>query len=100
MGSSQWGISTTSWRQLYTGMVRVVALWGAELGWKGQKACVKEFERVQYQALRKYTGATLGASREKVNLIARVEDVKNILNSSQVRYLARSASDLSTSEDI
>ena len=34
--SSQWGISPTSWRQLYMGMVRVVALWGAELGWKGQ----------------------------------------------------------------
>ena len=100
MGSSQWGISPTSWRQLYTGMIRVVALWGAELGWKGQKAWVKEFEKLQYQALRKCTGATLGASREKVNLMARVEDVQTILNSSQVRYLARCAADPSTTQDL
>ena len=100
MESSQWGISPTSWRQLYTGMIRVVALWGADLGSKRQKAWVKEFERVKYQALHKCTGATIGASREKVNLMARVEDVETILNSSQVRYLARYASDPSTSGDI
>ena len=87
MGSSQWGISPSSWRQLYSGMIRVVALWGAELGWKGQKARLKKFERLQYQALRKCTGATLGASRERVNYIARVEDVKTILDSTQVRYM-------------
>ena len=60
----------------------MVALWGAELGWKGQRAWVREFERVQYQALRKCTGATIGASREKVNLMARVEDDETIHNSS------------------
>ena len=70
------------------------------MGWKGQRAWVKQFERVQYQALRKCMGATIGASREKVNLMARLEDVETILNSSQVRYLARCASDPSTSEDI
>ena len=32
--------------------------------------------------------------------MARVEDVETILNSSQVRYLARCASDPSTTEDI
>ena len=62
-------------------MIRVVALWGAELGWQGQKAWLKEFERLQYQALGKCIGATLGASRENVNYIARVEDVKTILDS-------------------
>ena len=62
MGSSQWGISPSSWRQQYTGMIWVVALWGAELGWKGQKAWLKEVERLQNQALRKCTGMTLGAS--------------------------------------
>ena len=36
-GSGNWGISPGSWRQLYIGMVRVVAMWGAELGWKGQR---------------------------------------------------------------
>ena len=100
MGSSLWGISPSSWRQLYTGMIRVVAQWGAELGWKGLKAWLKEFERLQYQALRKCTGTTLGASREKVNYIARVEDVKTILDSTQARYPARCATDPATTSDL
>lgn len=29
-GSGNWGISPESWWQLYTGMVRVVAMWGME----------------------------------------------------------------------
>ena len=78
----------------------MVVLWGAELGWKGQKAWLKEFERLQYQALRKCAGATLGASREKVNYIARVEDVKTILDSTQVRYLARCATDPPMTSDL
>ena len=44
IGSSPWGISPGSWRQLYTGIVRTVALWGAELGWRGQKGWKREFE--------------------------------------------------------
>ena len=44
IGNSQWGISPGSWRQLYTGMVRVIALWGAELGWRGQKEWRKQFK--------------------------------------------------------
>ena len=47
IGSSQWGISPGSWRQLYTGMVRTMALRGAELGWRGQKGWKREFERLQ-----------------------------------------------------
>ena len=81
-------------------MIRVVALWGAELGRKGQKAWLKEFERLQYQALSKCTGATLVASREKVNYIARVEDVKTIVDSTQVRYLARCVTDPATTSDL
>ena len=34
ISNSQCGISPGSWCQLYMGMVRVVALWGAELGWR------------------------------------------------------------------
>ena len=35
LGNSNWGISPGSWTQLYTGMIRVAAMWGAELGWRG-----------------------------------------------------------------
>ena len=48
IGNSQWGILTGSWRQLYTRMFRVMALWGAELGWRGQKEWGRQFERLQY----------------------------------------------------
>ena len=48
VGNSQWGISPNSWRSMYTGMIRAVALWGAEIGWRGQKAWRREFEKLQY----------------------------------------------------
>ena len=48
-------------------MIRSIAMWGAELGWRGQKNWEKEFSRLQYQALRKATGAVLGMAAEKVN---------------------------------
>ena len=37
IGNSQLEISPGSWHHLYTGIVKVVAMWGAELGWRGQK---------------------------------------------------------------
>ena len=82
------------------GMVRVVALWGAELGWRGQKDWKRELERLQYQALRKCTGAVLGANRQKVNVIAAVEDVETILQATQTRYMAKCMADPSTTADI
>ena len=81
-------------------MVRTVALWGAELGWRGQKEWKREFERLQYHALRKCTGAALGSNKQKANKIAAVEDVETILNAGQARYMARCMADPSTTEDI
>src|SRR6266576_305442 len=81
-------------------MIRVVALWGAELGWRGQREWRKQFERLQYQALRKCTGAVLGANISKVNAIAGVEDVDTILDSTQARYMARCMSDPTTTKDL
>ena len=100
IGSSQWGIRPGSWRQLYTGMVRTVAVWGAELGWRGQKEWKREFERLQYQALQKCTGAVLGSNKQKFNKIAAVEDVETILNTGQAKYITRCMADPSTTDDI
>ena len=55
---------------------------------------------MQYQAVGKCTGATLVASRENFNYIARVEDVKTILDSTQVWYLVRCATDPATTSDL
>ena len=46
IGTSQYRISPRSWRQLYTGMIRMVALWGAELGWRGQIQFQKAFQHL------------------------------------------------------
>ena len=37
IGTSNWGISATSWWSIYTGMIRAVAMWGSELGWRRQR---------------------------------------------------------------
>jgi len=67
LGNSQWGISATSWRQIYTGIIRAIALWGSELGWRGQRDWEKEFEQLQSQVLKKCVNATHGSQKELVS---------------------------------
>ena len=54
-------------------MIRTVATWGVELGWRGQKSWEEELQRLQYDFLRRCVGAVKGASKEKVLKIAGVE---------------------------
>src|SRR6266576_2592196 len=89
VGNSKCGMSPRSWRQAYTGMVRVVASWGSELGWRGQKRWEIEMDRLQYDALRKCTGAVRGAAKEKVRKIAGVETVRTFLDAKQAGFIAR-----------
>ena len=89
IGNSQWGISPSSWRQLNMGMIRVVALWGSELGWRGQKEWEEEMNKLQYQALRKCTGAVKGARREVVSQIAGVESPRMVMDAAQARLMAK-----------
>jgi len=93
MGGSQWGISPSSWRQLYTGMIRSIAMWGSEIGWRGQRDWRAEMQKLQNQALRKCTGAAYGSSGEKVERIAGVEAVDTILDGAQTRFFARAVAD-------
>ena len=74
-------------------MIRSIARWGGELGWRGQKAWEKEFSRLQYQALRKATGAVQGTASDKVNQMAGMEDVPTHLDNNQVRFVARQVED-------
>ena len=55
---------------------------------------------LQYQALRKCTGTTLEVTTDNVNYITRVEDVRTIPDSTQVRYLARCATNPATTSDL
>ena len=59
-------MSGHSWKIAYQSMTKAVATWGAEIGWKGQEVWAEAVNKLQYQALRKATGAVVGASMEMV----------------------------------
>ena len=46
MGGAQWGMYQEGWKQAYEGMVRSIATWGVELGWRGQKAWEKRIQSI------------------------------------------------------
>ena len=93
VGSSKWGMSPLSWRRAYTGMVRSVASWGIEVGWRGQREWRVMMEKLQYATLRKCTGAVVGARKEFVRKIAAVEGVETFARAAAGRFLARTMCD-------
>ena len=93
VGSSKWGMSPLSWRQAYTGMVRSVASWGIEVGWRGQREWRVMMEKLQYAAHRKCTGAVVGARREYVRKVAAVEGVETFARAAAGRFRARTMCD-------
>ena len=103
VGSCRWGMSPLSWRQAYTGMIQSVALWGLEVGWRGQRGWREMMERLQYGALQKCTGPVVGARRESVRKVAAIESVQLFVRTTTGRYLARLMCDSSragVAEDI
>jgi len=100
LGNSQWGISATSLRQIYTGMIRAIALWGSELGWRGQRDWGKEFEHLQYQALKKCVNVTHGSKIELVSQIAGVESPRMGLDVAQARLMGKIMRDTTTIGDL
>ena len=88
VGSSKWGRSPVICRAAYTGMVRTVASWGVEIGWRGQREWRHEMTLLQNAAMRKTLGAVKGSSRRKANAIAAVEDVETFVRAANGRFLA------------
>ena len=93
VGSSKWGMSPLSWRHAYTGMVRSVASWGIEVGWRGQREWREMMEKLQYAALWKCSGAVVGARKEFVRKMAAVEGVEKFVRAAVGRFLARTMCD-------
>ena len=89
VGNSKWGMSPISLRAAYTGMVRAVASWGVEIGWRGQKEWRHEMTLLQNAAMRKTLGAVKGTSGKKAGAIAGVEDVETFAKAATGRFLAR-----------
>ena len=93
VGNSNWGMSPVSWRAAYTGMVRAVASWGVEIGWRGQKEWRHEMTLLQNVAMRKTLGVVKGSSGRKTVAIAAVEDVETFARAATGRFLARTLCD-------
>ena len=93
VGNSKWGMSPVSWRAAYSGMVRAVASWGVEIGWRGQKDWRQDMTLLQNAAMRKALGAVKGSSGRKENAIAAVEDVKTFAKAATGRFLVRTLCD-------
>ena len=89
IGTSQWGISATSWRSIYTGMIRTVAMWGAELGWRCQKRWEQRVIDTQCQALSKCMNAVRRARKELMSEIVGVESLRKALDAAQARLLSK-----------
>ena len=89
LGSSTWGMTSRSWRQAYT-IVRTIALWGAEVGWRGLEKWRTALKTLQYQSLRKCAGAPHGTAQEAVDKVTGVESIEGKMDAMQARYVARS----------
>ena len=93
VGNRRWGMGPVSWRGAYTGMIRAVASWGVEIGWRGQKEWRHEMTLLQNVAMRKTLGAVKGSSGRKAGAIAAVEDVETFARAATGRFLARTLCD-------
>ena len=60
-----------------------------ELGWKGQRDWEEKFEKLQYQALKKFVNVTHGSKRELVSQIAGAESPKMALDITQARTIGK-----------
>ena len=74
-------------------MVRAVASWGVEIGWRGQNEWRQEMTLLQNAAMRKALEAVKGSSGRKANAIAAVEDVETFAKAATGRFLAHTLCD-------
>ena len=74
-------------------MIRSVASWGVEVGWRGQRKWREEMESLQYVALQKCTRAVLRSRRALVRGVVAVEDVEVFVRAAASRFLARTLCD-------
>ncbi|KAF8431734.1 hypothetical protein BGX38DRAFT_1137049 [Terfezia claveryi] len=81
LGNSNGGMSPLALRTLYTGCIRPIFLWGAELWFRPSfphqnDTRLSGMELLEYQALRKICGAYHGSSKDKLALIVNVEPLE------------------------
>jgi len=73
---------------------------GVGARWKGQRDWKKEFEQLQYQALKKCVNVTHGSKIELVSQIAGVESSRLVLDTAQTRLMGKIMGDTSALGDL
>jgi len=84
-------MSPRALKNLYTGEIRPIFTWGSEL-WNQStaRAEIEPMKRVEYQALRKITGAYHGSSHNKLLGLAHIEPLETKLDDLSASWAARS----------
>lgn len=91
LGNVNGSLSARALRSLYTGAVRPIFAWGAEL-WNGPHTptTTREIDSIVYQCIRKITGGYHGSSKQKLGYIGGVELLQAELDAMSVTWAARS----------
>jgi len=81
-------------------MIRAVALWTSDLGWRGQCDWEKKFEQLQYQALKKCVNVTHRSRIELLSQIAGVESPRMALDAAQASLMGKIMQDTTAVGDL
>ena len=88
------GLSPKNLRAIYTGRVRPIAIYGAELWNRNShtdrnRTLTEPLTRLEYQALRRITGGYNGSSYAKLGFIANIEPIQVFADSRSINWAAR-----------
>ena len=89
------GLNPKSLRSIYTGRIRPIGTWGAQL-WNGNNnlpshaRLIEPLARLEYQALKRITGGYNGSSQQKLGFIANVEPIQAFVDHLSITWAARS----------
>ena len=71
------------------GMIRAVALWGVDLGWRGQRDWEEGFQKLQFLALKKCVNVRHESKWKLVNQIAGVKIPRMAQDAAQARVMGK-----------
>ena len=87
--TSHKGIAPIASRSLYTGMIRPILTYGCELYMNTNTPHISDMLRLEYQVLRRISGAFHGSSHEKLGVITAIEPLEVFLQDRAAAWAAR-----------
>ena len=80
---------STALRSMYTGRIKPIMTWGCGLCNRGNHRTRQPLEQLEYQSLRRITGAYNGSSHRKLGFITNVEPIQTVLDHASISWAAR-----------